>query len=107
MAVAGQRRRPSCIEPSLEEVLETAAELFGVGPARLTGGCRVNPLRRYRAAAMAAARELTTWSHAAIAEAFGRYSADVSVQAVVQAHNDPEVGRLRDAIVDETRRRRA
>lgn len=107
MAIAGQRRRPKCVEPSLSEVLEVASELFGVGPSRLTGASRVPVLRRYRAAAMAAARELTTWSHAAIAERFGRYSAEISVQATLQAHNDPEVGRLRDAIVAETKRRSA
>jgi len=93
-------------EPTPEEVIAVAAELFGVGPSRLTGRDLRRPLVRYRVVAMAATRLATTCSYPSIGRAFDGRDHTTVFSACRRVAHIPLLLNSAHRIVEEVRRRR-
>lgn len=92
-------------EPTPAEVVDVAAELFGVGAASLAGRDLTRPIVRYRMVAMAACRLVTSCSYSSIGQAFDDRDHCTVLSACGRVRRDPLLQKSARRVADEVHKK--
>lgn len=95
---------PAVLQHHPDAVIAVAARMSGIAAAEIIGTTRERPVVTVRHLAMAACREVTTFSLPAIARSFGDRDHTTVMHAVQKVKKDPALSKDCAVLVEEVRR---